>query len=88
MFSQGAEIKKPRAISERIKPGLSMGPLFLCAGPRSTARGDLARECMWTGHGVGRSLWPAMSRSGLAGHLGKSRSSPPPCAQPLCASLR
>lgn len=39
VFSQGVEIKKPRAVAERIEPGLSMKQLFLCVGPHSPMKG-------------------------------------------------
>ena len=53
MFSQGVEIKKPRAVSERIEPGMSRRQLFLRAfyGERQAPP-----DCLRTGRDVGWSL--------------------------------
>lgn len=91
VFSQGVEIKKPRAVSERIEPGMSMRQLFLCAGPRSTMRGGqtvCGQDVTWGGVGSWEStLKPVMSGSRSAGLPGKFSFSSSSPAIPRWANL-
>lgn len=48
VFSQGVEIKKPRAVAERIEPGLSWRQLFACAFSEK-----MHVDRMWRGVGFG-----------------------------------
>lgn len=87
----GAEIRKPRPASERIKPGLSRRRLFLCAEPPSTMRSRQGQRLhvdrMWCGVDGVCSLW--CQGAGLQNSQGSSAppSSPLPRKAPTFHSV-
>lgn len=92
VFSQGAEIKKPRPVSESTEPGRSRSPLFSCANPCCKAKLEsvfTGRDTAWLCSTGFLKIWcPGVGfYQACLGRLVLLLLWPPPVPVPCCANL-